>query len=363
MKWKSNSGQTIVMALVGAVVAGIIMTSVAAMLFSQTNQQRFISQKAAVLDMQSYLQTTLSNAANCTCQFANSAPSNPNFANFANLWFDTTAAAGTQSISVKNFYSGCKGGPNSPILMLSNGTAIPGDSGVVVDKVQLVSLVPTTNPNEWQGQWQITFLAGTGSGAIGAIRPIQLNQKFLANTTTGGATSTHAFISACESTSGNSTVIQQNTQQITPGSMASHLVGPMVCDPGGCALENWSTYQFNIQSSAVDQYVNFTAMGIWDVRLVGGFGLSLGETIVSLSTGGGPYTTCAQNGYSGASGTTIDDTPVATASCIAKIPSGQAGVLQVVFHGKNGQILNPNPPYSYSSLLANAPMVSFYTIQ
>ncbi len=194
----SQSGQGLVSVLVAAGVGAMILGFIGDMIVQQGIGQKFLTQKLEMNDFTNNLISTFSKSNSCTCQFANNAATNPNFANFANLKFDSTVIDGSQKISIKKLYSGCLGGANPPIILAEEGARL-SNSGLTVDKVDLVNLRPTGGLNEWQGQWQISFQVGGGSVAR-SVRPIAITQKITINT---GApySAAAAAISACNGVS------------------------------------------------------------------------------------------------------------------------------------------------------------------
>ncbi len=197
-KRKNQKGQGLVSVLIAGGVGAMILGFIGDMMIQQGIGQKFLTQKLEMNDLTNNVIATFSKSNACTCQFANNAVTNPNFANFANLNFNSTVIDGTQKISVKKLYSGCLGGPNAPLVLAEEGVKI-SNSGLTVDKVELVNLRPTGGPNEWQGQWQISFLVGGGS-LTRSVRPISITQKITVNP---GApySAVAAAVSACNGVS------------------------------------------------------------------------------------------------------------------------------------------------------------------
>ena len=99
----------------------MILGFITDMMVQQGIGQKFLTQKLEINDLTSNLITTFSKANNCTCQFADNAAVNPNFANFAGLNFNSAVTDGSQRIAIKKLYSGCLGGANAPLLIAEDG--------------------------------------------------------------------------------------------------------------------------------------------------------------------------------------------------------------------------------------------------
>lgn len=196
-QWLGNrSGQGLVSVLIAAAVGVVILGFLADMMADQGRGQKFLTQKIEINDLTNNLITTFSKANICTCQFADSAATNPNFANFTNLKFNSTIIDGSQRIDIKKVFTGCLGGPNPPLVIAEEGLTLPNTTtGIKVAKIELVNLRPTGPPNEWQGQWQISFQLGGGS-VVRSVKPISVSQNVIINTA-APYSAVAAMISGC----------------------------------------------------------------------------------------------------------------------------------------------------------------------
>lgn len=177
------SGQSLVSVLVAGGIGAIVIGFFTDMMVQQGTNQKFLAQKMETGDLTANIISTFSRASNCNCQFADNATTNPNHGNYANLKFNSTITNGSQVIDVKKIYAGCISGGTTPPLIAEEGAILPNSmtQSLRVDKVELVNLRPTGGaPDEWQGQWRISFQTGPGS-AIRSIRPVMLTQKLVVN--------------------------------------------------------------------------------------------------------------------------------------------------------------------------------------
>lgn len=190
---KNEQGFSLVEILVAFGVGVVLLGFVSDMLIRQYKDAKLLSQKLETIEFKNNLISIFANPANCSCQFANNA-TNPNLSTYSLLKFDSNVTNGSESIDVTNLYSGCAGGVNPPYLLAANSSKLYGTNDLIVDKVRIVNLKPNgSNPNEWQGQWEISFVVGSNSLAR-SLRPISLSQKFDVDRTIPSATR----ISACQ---------------------------------------------------------------------------------------------------------------------------------------------------------------------
>ena len=194
---KNQSGQSLVSVIIAGGVGAIVLGFLTDTMIQQGLGQKFLTQKLEINDLTNNLITTFSKADNCSCQFADNAATNPNHANFAtNLKFDTTLPIDQRKISVKKLYTGCKSATFTPPILVEDNEFVPNSSSnLKVDTVELVNLEQVGGPNEWQGQWQISFQTGSGK-VIRSVRPITVTQKVTINTSSPNS-ATAAVISAC----------------------------------------------------------------------------------------------------------------------------------------------------------------------
>lgn len=214
-------GQTLVGTLVAAGVAAVVMGLIINALIQQNVSQKFLSQKLEMNDLTANLLATFLKANNCSCQFKNDVNVNPNFENYSRLAFDSTQPPRSQKIPVGTLYSGCKSGAFVPPILAKDGELIPGSSfGLLVDKVELAELEQVgALPDEWQGQWRISFQTGRNA-LIRSVKPIRVTQKVKLDLTVPEA----ARILGCTGIS---------TGTGTPGFLAKWSLVPGILDTSG----------------------------------------------------------------------------------------------------------------------------------
>lgn len=184
-----NRGFSLVQVMVTVGVMSILAAAMLSMAINQAATIRYLEQKSEALEVKTLLSTTFQDPNVCTCQI------NPNATvdnfNDVDLWFNSAVVDGSQTISVKKLKSGCS--LNSPGL-IHEGQKL--SSGLVVDKINLVNLKPTANPNQWEGDWQVTW---TTNPSDRSQKPIVVKgQKFLVDTVSAASTLNHRLISVCE---------------------------------------------------------------------------------------------------------------------------------------------------------------------
>ncbi len=124
----------------------------------------------------------------CTCQ-VNPMVTQDDF-NDAALRFDTTKIDGSGVINVKRIRENCA--PSDPVVV-EEGQGV--GEGLFVDKVDLVNLVPTGNPNEWRGKWRVTFQNAVERTAV---PPVEVYQYFFVDPTSAAATPSSAIVERCK---------------------------------------------------------------------------------------------------------------------------------------------------------------------
>jgi Tfp pilus assembly protein PilV len=185
----SIRGFSLLQVTISVGVLSILALAMLTMSINQAAALRYLEQKAEALEIKTLIGATFQEPNVCSCQ-VNPSATVDNF-NDANLWFDSAVVDGSQSISVKKLKSGCE--LASPGL-ISEGQRLP--SGLVVDKINLVNLLPTSNPNQWQGDWQVTWVTNPSDRPQ---KPVLVKgQKFLIDIISAGSTLNHRLISVCE---------------------------------------------------------------------------------------------------------------------------------------------------------------------
>lgn len=191
---KAQKGLSLIEVLISLALITIAIGFVADLLVKQFKEQRQLSQKFGMNDFKNNFLATIAKNTNCSCQFLNS-PTNPNIANYGGLKFNSTIVDGSEAIEVKALYSGCAGGATAPLKLAENDQPLYGVPNLLVNKVRITNLIPSGgsgNPNEWQGQWEISFKVADNS-TDRPIKPITLLQKFMIDPTAP----TNARISSC----------------------------------------------------------------------------------------------------------------------------------------------------------------------
>lgn len=188
LKVTRATGQSLVQVIVSLGVIAVLAVAVMTLLVSQASSIRYLEQRSESLEVKNLLSLTFQNADNCTCQI------NPNSTidnfNDANLWFDSAVVDGSQSISVKKLKSGCA--LDAPILIAEGQTM---NSGLIVDKIDLVNLKPTSNLNEWQGDWRVKWV---DSGNLArAHKPIIIKAQRFVIDMVAPSILNHRLVSLC----------------------------------------------------------------------------------------------------------------------------------------------------------------------
>jgi hypothetical protein len=180
----SKKGSSLVGIIISTGIVMILAATLVDILLTQFSMQKFLSQKLEMMDFTNNLIATMTKSNACNCQFAGNS-SNPNLSNYSTMVFDSNLTNGSAFIDLKRVYSGCAGGVHPPFVLAEAGSKLYGSSDLIVDKVRIVDLIPAgnaSNPNEWYGAWEISFLVGPGS-LQRPSKSIKVNQRFIVNPT------------------------------------------------------------------------------------------------------------------------------------------------------------------------------------
>ena len=164
----NDNGFSLIQSLIAMVITGIVMTAMISMVAIQNNEQKSLSQKLTILDLQRVLISILSDTTICSHQFTQSGLNT----------FDATKI-GTSNPPVINLTTiTSQADSNSPAVATVNTPASANDA-LEIASIQLRNFTITPNANKYDADLVVEMKS---TGMVRSLKPIVLD---LTLTTTG----------------------------------------------------------------------------------------------------------------------------------------------------------------------------------
>ncbi|WP_413288206.1 type IV pilus modification PilV family protein [Bdellovibrio sp. HCB337] len=170
-KLKSQSGQTLIVVLIGLVIAGILASIMMSISDMQNKSIKFFQQKSDSIELKAMVAQAMNNIQICTWQFYDSGQT-----------IDTTATKPDGSlVSTIHFNKLYYGTDNTAPELVSVGQSL---SGLKVSEVIFQDIRPTGVPDQFRGDLKVTF---TSTGMSRSIAPIFASINILIDSMAGSA--------------------------------------------------------------------------------------------------------------------------------------------------------------------------------
>lgn len=147
----SCSGFTLVEVLIASAILGIILFALTSYMSFQLTQQRRLTQKYAVLSLGNLIQSTLTDPANCPCQFPGT--------------FDETLT--NPSLKMDKVLASCQPGSGT---LVGKGSELVNSAGLTPSSVAFTN-IKLAGGNQYTGTVEVDF---DPSSVAGPLRPLQI---------------------------------------------------------------------------------------------------------------------------------------------------------------------------------------------
>jgi type II secretory pathway pseudopilin PulG len=255
----NNYGFTLVETLIAAGILVTVMLASISMVNSQQKEIRSLMQKTEAVELKNLMTEVFANSIVCT-------------GHLKDLAVDVASASTTTtSPTVLNLSNIYYGDPVTSGPLASAGKALPlSQHGLVVDKISFKNILATGNPNEYKGQFEVSF---TSDSMMRPIRPVRLEQIF--KTTATGPTK----IISCTDPSGDSSLanlIAKSCVKRTPAYVTKEecgIISNVQCEVDELALTGGGLEGKNTSlQNSYGAYNSQSQLVGWNVTWYGGEG-------------------------------------------------------------------------------------------
>ncbi len=182
-----QTGSSLLEVIIVVGIMGIISMAMASMIVAQQTEMKALYQKSEAVELKTHVVTTFLRASVCTWQLAGKV---------VDLSTTTTAVKSPTVIDfgATPLYEGLDA---SSSIIARAGALLPFSlNGIMVSSIRFKDILATGVPNQYKGTFEIQFL---GSSLVRSMKPIQIQQTFLANNATATAQIQYcgAALSAC----------------------------------------------------------------------------------------------------------------------------------------------------------------------
>lgn len=172
-KFYTNKGFTLIEILIASAILLTISMAIGGLIQSNLKSTTYIEKKLNAMDLKTQLVILMSKNEVCTCQLNPSQLAEPEghpLDNRPGLSFNSAVINGSEQLDLKMIKFGC--GLNAPPLAKINATY---GTNLEIENISIKNLVPTSQPDEWRGDWTISFKSQNG---VMSLKPITVAEVF-----------------------------------------------------------------------------------------------------------------------------------------------------------------------------------------